>query len=274
MNSLELAKQKLTLALDIPDWDKAREVAGKVLPHVGRIKLGPVILDTNGTPQTITAMHQIGVDNVFVDLKYHNTPDVVAAAVASLTRMNVGMINVHCLGGIKMMSGAKRAAENSFHENHRGVIQNPLIIGVTILTSQDHDDLVSLGVFPDFTFSKPEEGIAYKKEKMEKLVVSLAQAAQKAGLDGVVASVHEAPLIRAACGPNFRIVTPGIRPAGADVGDQKRLDTPRNAIAAGADELVVGSPIYKEPDPARAAMRILEEIAGALDARAKTATKQ
>ncbi|OGZ54535.1 MAG: orotidine 5'-phosphate decarboxylase [Candidatus Ryanbacteria bacterium RIFCSPLOWO2_01_FULL_48_26] len=270
---LELARRKLTFALDVPDWDKAREIAGIVASHVGRIKLGPVILDNNGTPQVIKAMHQAGISNIFVDLKYHNTPDVVAATVHNVTAMGVGMINVHCSGGIKMMHAAKQAAVRATLENYQREIQNPLIIGVTILTTLDYDDLVALGIFPNASFSNPDALVIHKKEKMEHLVVSLARAAQKAGLDGVAASVHEAPLIRNACGPNFRIVTPGIRPAGADAGDQKRLDTPANAIKAGADELVVGSPIYKDPNPAEAAERIVREIAEALTVRTETQTE-
>lgn len=271
---LELARQKLTFALDIPDWEKARKIAAFVGAYVGRIKLGPVILDNNGTPQTIRAMHEMGIDNLFIDLKYHNTPDVVAATVGNITRMNVGMINVHCSGGIKMMSAAKQAAVNAALECHQGEIQNPLVIGVTVLTSQDYDDLVSLGIFPDTSFSDPTLLAAHKQESMERLVVSLARAAQKAGLDGVVASALEAPLIRKACGPTFRIVTPGIRPIGAAAGDQKRLDSPTNAIiVGGSDELVVGSPIYKDPDPAGAAQRIVEEIASALEVLERTETK-
>ncbi len=266
---LQLARQKLTFALDIPDWDKAEKITRLVAPHVGRIKLGPVILDSVGVRQTIRAMHYIGVNNVFVDLKYHNTPDVVAAAVGNVARMNVGMINVHCSGGIEMMRKAKEAAVNASMESHQGEIQNPFVIGVTVLTSQDYDSLVALGIFPDVSFSDAAQFETHKKDRMEHLVLSLARAAQTAGLDGVVASVHEAPLIRKACGPKFRIVTPGIRPLGADAGDQKRLDTPTNAIIVGnSDELVVGSPIYKDPDPAVAAKRIVQEIAEALKAAA------
>ncbi|MEK7507539.1 MAG: orotidine 5'-phosphate decarboxylase / HUMPS family protein, partial [Patescibacteria group bacterium] len=162
----------------------------------------------------------------------------------------------------KMMRVAKAAATQTWEEAGRNV-RCPLVIAVTILTSQDYDDLAEIGVVPLFEHNGPD-AIEIKKHKMEALVVSLARAAQKAGLDGAVASVHEALPIRNACGPKFRIVTPGIRPAGADKTDQKRLDTPANAIKAESDELVVGSPIYKDPNPAEAAERIVREIAEAL----------
>ncbi len=254
---LEQARQKLTFALDISDWDEAYEMARLVAPHVGRIKLGPVLLDNIGVPQVIKAMHQAGIDNLFIDLKYHNTANVVEKVVYNLTLKNVGMINVHCAGGIPMMQAAKKGARTALVDS-MGKVQAPLVIGVTILTTLDYDDLMEVGITPKLELAE------HKKLLMEDLVVSLARAAEKAGLDGVVASTQEAPLIRQKCLAGFRIVTPGIRPAGAEAGDQKRLDTPANAIKAGADELVVGKPIYGDPDPAKAAQNIVAEIADAL----------
>jgi len=181
---------------------------------------------------------------VFLDLKYHDIPNTVAGAVREATRLGVFMLNVHASGGVAMMRAAAEAATKAAKDF---AVARPLVLGVTVLTSLDRKalqhDLAVAGTVPAH-------------------VLRLAERAREAGLDGCVASPQEIGLLRGALGPSWTIVTPGIRPA-ARGDDQIRTATPRAAIAAGADYLVVGRPITAAPDPAAAARAILEEIATA-----------
>ena len=174
---------------------------------------------------------------VFLDLKFHDIPNTVASACKAAARMGVWMMNVHASGGRAMMQAAREALADA--------PQRPKLIAVTVLTSMGDSDLADIGMQ-----GKPADA-----------VLRLARLAQAAGLDGVVSSAQEATLLRAACGAGFNLVTPGIRLAEAGVDDQKRVMTPRAAIAAGADYLVIGRPITQSADPIATLQRIQRDIA-------------
>jgi orotidine-5'-phosphate decarboxylase len=177
---------------------------------------------------------------IFLDLKFHDIPNTVAGAVAAAAELpKVRMVNVHTLGGLSMMGAAREAVA--------GKKNRPALLGVTILTSMDHAALRRVGVSGSPTTR----------------AIALARLAKRAGLDGVVASAHEARAIRRACGPGFLIVVPGVRPASASVNDQSRVATPRDALRSGADFLVVGRPITGAPSPRDAALSIAREMAAA-----------
>jgi orotidine-5'-phosphate decarboxylase len=174
---------------------------------------------------------------IFLDLKFHDIPNTVSGSIAAAAKLpGIRLITLHTLGGVEMMRAARKAAGNSEARS--------LLLGVTILTSMDSAALVPLGI----------AGPAAER------VIELAKLAQASGLDGVVASAHDVAAIRAACGPELKIVVPGIRPAAAAVGDQARVATPAEAVRAGADFLVVGRPITAAVDPASAAKKIRDEI--------------
>jgi orotidine-5'-phosphate decarboxylase len=178
----------------------------------------------------------------FLDLKFHDIPNTVARASEEATRLSVAMFNVHAMGGLEMMKAAVLAARRTAKELG---VHRPTVLAVTVLTSLDHQALKELGI----------------RCTVDKQVARLAQLAEKGGLDGVVASPREINLIRKTCGKDFVIVTPGVRPAGSAADDQKRVMTPRLAIEAGADYLVLGRPIQNAKDPVEAVERIVEEIA-------------
>jgi orotidine-5'-phosphate decarboxylase len=182
--------------------------------------------------------------DIFLDLKYHDIPNTVACAVRAAARLpGVRMMNMHTLGGVEMMRAARKALA--------GVENPPLLLGVTLLTSHDAGTLREIGV----------------SGSPSTRVLHLARLAKSAGLDGVVASAHEVAAIRRACGANFRIVVPGVRPAGSAKNDQSRIATPADAIRAGADFLVIGRPITAAADPRAAAARIAAEVASVLEPR-------
>jgi orotidine-5'-phosphate decarboxylase len=180
--------------------------------------------------------------DLFLDLKYHDIPNTVAGAVRAATKLQPMILNIHAGGGPAMMRAALEAADG---ESVRLGIPRPKVIAVTVLTSMDDGDLGAVG----------QQGPAADQ------VVRLARLTRDCGLDGVVCSPREIAAIRDACGPDFTLVVPGIRPAGAAAGDQKRVMTPREAVDAGADWLVIGRPITAAPDPAAAARDILRELA-------------
>jgi orotidine-5'-phosphate decarboxylase len=209
-------------------------------------------LFTSAGPAAVEKIRQLGPE-IFLDLKFHDIPNTVSGAVSSAISLpGVRMLDVHALGGLEMMRAAAKARD----ESKLPKPLRPKVIGITILTSMDSGAL-------------KETGIAGPPSKR---VVSLARLAQKAGLDGVVASPQEVRAIRRACGKDFLIVVPGIRPAVGGLGraskglkdDQSRIATPAEAIRAGADYLVVGRPITAAPDPEAAARAILDEIGSAL----------
>lgn len=229
----------IIVALDVPSLDAATCLANVVGPYVGAFKVGLELYNAVGA-QAFDALRDAAGDEVkiFYDAKFHDIPNTVAGAVRAAVRRRVWMLNVHASGGFAMMRAAVDAAQAA--EGAR-----PLVIAVTVLTSID--DAVLSG----------ELGV---QRTAAEQVVSLARLAREAGCDGVVASPRETRLIREACGPDFVIVTPGVRPAGASLDDQKRVMTPADAVAQGANYLVIGRPITAAADPASAARQIAAQV--------------
>jgi orotidine-5'-phosphate decarboxylase len=232
---------QLLVALDVDSAARALELADRLRGAVGGYKIGKRLFTLEG-PAIVRALVERG-DRVFLDLKFHDIPNTVAQAVAAAASLGVWMVNVHASGGRTMMLAARTAAHETAARLGRPA---PLVIGVTVLTSMRSEDLAEIGI---------------ETPVMEQ-VVRLARLAQDAGLDGVVASPLETRMIRDACGPDFAIVTPGIRGGAAAVpgsDDQQRTMTARQAVDAGASYIVVGRPIIGAPDPRAAA----EAIGGA-----------
>lgn len=219
-------------AIDTPSINHARDLAASIAPHVGGLKLGLEFFNAHG-PDGIERMADLGAP-IFADLKFHDIPNTVAGAVRSIMRARPFMLNVHTSGGPAMMKAA-RAAMDELPENERA-----LLIGVTILTSMDETDLAAIGM----------------RGTPQDQVLRLATLAKECGLDGVVCSAHEIELLKSELGTDFKLVVPGIRPAGADIGDQKRIKTPEQAVKDGADYIVIGRPITAADDPAAAAAAI------------------
>lgn len=233
---------KILLPLDLDTADKALEMARRTADEVGGFKVGLELINAAGFDILNRLQDSAGADaKIFYDCKFHDIPNTVAGASRAVGRRGVWMMNVHALGGSEMMRAAVRGAGEGAEA---ASVAKPLMIAVTILTS------ISAGVL---------EGELGIKGGVAAVVADLARLAQDSGCDGVVASPQEITVIREACGPDFLIVTPGVRPAGADVGDQKRVMTPGEAIQAGADYLVIGRPITGASDPAEAARRINAE---------------
>lgn len=222
------------VALDTPSLDRARTLAQSLKPYVGGVKLGLEFYGANG-PDGVRAIVSAGAP-VFLDLKLHDIPNTVAGAMKALAPIGATIINVHASGGAAMMRAAADAA--------RTVERRATIIAVTVLTSLEDRDLPDIGV----------------SDTALNHAVRLARLSKESGLDGVVCSPHEIAAVRAACGPKFLIVTPGVRPAGGELGDQKRVMTPRQAVEAGADILVIGRPITAAADPIAAAKQIAADL--------------
>ena len=227
-------KDRLIVALDVPSLKEAEALVKTLSGSVHIFKIGKELFTSAG-PEAVKMVHRHGA-KVFLDLKFHDIPNTVAQALRAASNLNVFMVNVHCLGGRVMMQKAAEAVKASCKNP-------PLLLGVTVLTSLAENDLKQVGI----------------QKKIKDEVSALAKLAKKSGLDGVVASAQEIRLIRKACGKDFLIVTPGVRPAWAAVGDQKRIMTPREAIQAGSDFIVIGRPITQHSDPLAAARRILDE---------------
>lgn len=255
------AKERIIVALDVDSLDKALELVEELHPYVGYFKVGLELLTNEGAPKVVQAIKEAG-GKIFYDGKFKDIPNTVAGASKAVTKLRVDMFNVHCLGGAAMMRAARKAAEEVSQSQSRS---RPIILGVTLLTSLDYNDLVELGIYEELNISDPEELSQVKRERIEQLVVRhLAWLAQESGLDGVIASPQEIQAIRRYCQPEFLVVTPGVRPDWAAAGDQKRVMTPGEAVKAGADYLVIGRPITKSPadigNPIAAAKMIAEEI--------------
>jgi len=255
------ARDRIIVALDVDSLDKALSLVKELHPYVGYFKVGLELLTSEGAPKVVRAIKEAG-GKVFYDGKFKDIPNTIAGASRAVTRLGVDMFNVHCLGGRAMMKAALQAAEEV--SKTQGILR-PTLLGVTILTSLNYDDLVELGIFDELNIADPEELAKIKRERLESLVAhNLAWLAQECGLDGVIASPQEIQAIRDYCQPEFQIVTPGVRPIWAAVGDQKRVMTPGEAIKAGATYLVIGRPITQPPPaiggPAEAAKKIAEEI--------------
>lgn len=232
---------RIIVALDYPDQQAALAMAAQLDPALCRVKVGKELFTRCG-PAVIEALHRQGFE-VFLDLKFHDIPNTTAQAVRAAAELGVWMVNVHASGGRRMMEAAREQLEQV---NGR----RTLLIAVTVLTSMERADLAEIGV---------------DVEPMEQ-VVRLAQLTHSAGLDGVVCSAREVQAIRAATEQPFALVTPGIRPADAEQGDQRRIMTPAAAISAGSDYLVIGRPITRAQSPAAVAAQIQQEVAAALQA--------
>jgi orotidine-5'-phosphate decarboxylase len=229
--------ERLFVALDTADLDQALGLAARLKGVVGGVKLGKEFFTAHG-PHGVARVADVGLP-VFLDLKFHDIPNTVAGAVRAALKLRPFMLNVHAVGGEAMMRAAL-AEVNEARPRPR-----PLVVAVTVLTSLTDDDLKATGM----------------AQPMIDQVVRLATLAKRVGLDGVVCSAKEAMTLRGACGKGFKLVVPGIRPAWAEAGDQRRVVTPREAVALGADYLVIGRPITAAADPVAAAKRIVEEIA-------------
>ncbi|SDZ84183.1 orotidine-5'-phosphate decarboxylase [Desulfuromusa kysingii] len=237
------AKDRLIFALDVDEFAAAEEWVKTLHTNVGLFKIGKQLFTRCG-PEVVKMVQKHG-GQVFLDLKYHDIPNTVAKAGVEACRLGVKIFNVHALGGEEMMR--RTVAEVDAYCAKSGS-ERPLLLAVTILTSSTAETLRGVGI------DRP----------VDEMVVRLAQLAKTAGFDGVVASPKEAALIRAACGSDFAIVTPGVRPSFAALDDQKRVSTPAEAIAAGATSLVIGRPISAARNPLEAAGKILLEIEAAL----------
>jgi orotidine-5'-phosphate decarboxylase len=232
---------RILVALDVDSSAKALALADTLRGTVAGYKIGKQLFTAEG-PEVVRTLTARG-DRVFLDLKFHDIPNTVAGAVRSAMATGAWMVNVHASGGSAMMRAAAQAAHDTAAKTGAA---RPLVIGVTVLTSMDEAALAEVGT------TRP----------VIEQVVHLARLAKAAGLDGVVASPQEIAAIRTACGPDFHIVTPGIRPAGqAGTDDQARTLTPKEAVAAGATYLVIGRPITAAADPRAAAEAIAAETA-------------
>lgn len=233
---------RILVALDVDTPDRAAALADTLRGTVGGYKVG-LQLFTSAGPAVVRTFVERG-DRVFLDLKFHDIPNTVAGAVAAAAGLGVWMVNVHAAGGPVMLQAARRGAVEGADRRNGPA---PLVIAVTVLTSIDAGALAATGV---------------RDSPMDQ-VVRLARMTQDAGLDGVVASPREVEAIRRACGPDFLVVTPGIRGGSAASGpdDQQRTSTPAGAIGAGASHIVIGRPITGAADPRAAALAVGQEIA-------------
>lgn len=225
---------KLIISLDVDNLNLANTLIEKLSPLVDIFKIGPIPY-LNFGDQLIKKISSLN-KKVFLDLKFHDIPNTIKGAVEAAVQKNIFMLNVHCLGGPTMLKAAV--------EGIAGQQQKPILIGVTILTSMGIYDMQSLGL----------------SENIQNEVLKLAKLAKEAGLNGVVASAQEATVIKQTLGKDFLVITPGVRPSGKCQDDQKRILTPKQAILAGADYLVVGRPIIQATDPVKITKEILAEM--------------
>jgi len=233
---MSVDKKRVVVALDYPDKEQALAMAQQLDPAKCRVKVGKELFTRCG-PTIVESLHASGFD-VFLDLKFHDIPNTTAKAVRAAAEMGVWMVNVHASGGRRMMEAARNELEQV-----NGA--NTLLIGVTVLTSMERSDLADLGLDID-----PLDQVK-----------RLAKLTEQSGLDGVVCSAQEVKPLREVIGSDFKLVTPGIRPADAEVGDQKRIMTPADAIKAGSDYLVIGRPITKAESPIDSLARIDADLA-------------
>jgi orotidine-5'-phosphate decarboxylase len=228
--------KRIVVALDFPDAKQAHHLLAQLDPNQCRVKIGKELFTRCG-PSLVEEIRKLGFD-IFLDLKYHDIPNTVAKAVAAAAELGVWMVNVHASGGRAMMSAAREEVQKSKHK--------PLLIAVTVLTSMTQADLVEIGVD-----TSPEEQ-----------VLRLATLAKASGMDGVVCSAAETASLATHLGEEFVLVTPGIRAAGDDANDQKRIVTPVDAIVAGSHYLVIGRPITQAADPGAKLHEIFQQLHG------------
>jgi orotidine-5'-phosphate decarboxylase len=235
------AQDKIILALDVETLEQAKALVGLLKWYVSMFKVGKQMFTRYG-PQVITMIHDQG-GNVFLDLKFHDIPNTVAKASEEAVRHGVFMFNVHAMGGFEMMKKTAEAVRLKADALHS---KPPLILAVTVLTSLEASDLALVGI----------------TSNLQKQVLRLARLARDAGLHGVVASPQEIEIVKNHCGPDFLVVTPGVRPGTEGADDQKRTLTPAEAMRKGADYIVIGRPVTQAPDPLSAMQKIIAEIEG------------
>ncbi len=228
--------QKVIVALDYANQNDALTFVDKIDPNSCRLKVGKEMFTLFG-PSFVDQLHQRGF-SVFLDLKFHDIPNTCSKAVRAAAEMGVWMVNVHASGGERMMQASREILEPYGKDR-------PLLIGVTVLTSMEQSDLQGIGI-----------DVAPQEQ-----VMRLATLTKNAGLDGVVCSAQESNMLKTALGSDFKLVTPGIRPAGSEAADQRRIMTPVDAIAAGSDYLVIGRPITQASDPALVLQQINASLA-------------
>ena len=223
---------RIIIPLDM-EYTSAVSIADKLDPNICRLKVGNQLFTSSG-PKIVKTLHDKGFE-IFLDLKFHDIPNTVYESVRSAANLGVWMINVHASGGSKMLDASKKALE--------GFDKPPLLIGVTILTSISEEILKEIGF-----------------NNLDKQVMRLTKLAHRSGLDGVVCAASDASKVKQTCGESFLTVTPGIRPKDADLNDQSRTSTPKEAIANGSDFLVIGRPITGSEDPTNALENIYKEV--------------
>jgi orotidine-5'-phosphate decarboxylase len=231
-----MSHDRILCALDTADLGVALDLAEALAGTVGGLKVGKELFTAHG-PEAVARIRDAG-HQVFLDLKFHDIPATVAGAVRAAAGLGCFVLTVHASGGPEMLRAAAEAAA--------AAAPPPLVVGVTVLTSLDDGDLAAVG----------------QSSPVADQVLRLARLARSCGLGGVVCSPHEIAALRAELGADFRLIVPGVRPEWAGTDDQKRVMTPAEAVAAGADYLVIGRPITRAADPAEAARRIADEIAG------------
>ncbi len=234
MTDLNSSMMPVIVALDFPDAQQALDLASRLDPAQCRVKVGKELF-TRAGPAVVESLQKMGFE-VFLDLKFHDIPNTTSKAVAAAADLGVWMVNVHASGGREMMERCAEVLVN--------LQRPPLLIGVTVLTSMQEQDLEQIGL----NVSPLEQ------------VARLARLAKESGLNGVVCSSQEASMLKENLGGEFSLVTPGIRPSFAAQGDQKRIMTPAEAMHAGADYLVIGRPITQHEDPLQALAMIAEEL--------------
>lgn len=229
----------ILIPLDVPTSEKAIEIARDLAPHVGGFKVG-LELFTHGGKDVVRDIQAFGKE-LFLDLKFHDIPNTVAKAVANATRLNVDWMTIHCAGGPEMVKAAEEAAQETAASLG---MKAPVVLGVTVLTSMNQEQLNAIGV----------------NDIVEDQVARLAEMAVSNGLRGLVCSPLELPRLRSILPDSIHLVTPGIRAKTDDMGDQKRTLGPKEAMDAGASRLVIGRPITAAPDPSQAAKSIFESL--------------
>ncbi len=231
-----MSDPKIIVALDYPGAAPALALAHRLSPELCRLKVGKELFTATG-PALLEQLMKSGFE-IFLDLKFHDIPNTTAQACKAAASLGVWMINVHALGGRKMLEAAQLAVSNS--------AKPPKLIAVTLLTSMNQEDINDLGI----------------NSTTEEMVLRLAKLAQESGLDGVVCSAMETALLRKHCGNKFSLVTPGIRPVDASLDDQSRVMTPQAALQAGSSYLVIGRPVTRAADPLQALLDINSQIKG------------